>query len=102
MSNVELDPYYDADKILAVNKATVEYGDESIDAYGNRSKCKEIAGWSLCWKHGCIGWLKPKWTQEQANRAGAMFIYLWEKKVEAGTASSLAEVWADNVTMRIL
>jgi len=95
-TNMEkLDPYQDAEKILKDNNAEVVFSDKATDSFGNSIQDEEFAGWSLVWKHGVIGWMNGSWSQEKANMAGAMFIYLFQKGVSAMYADELAGIWAN-------
>ena len=58
----------------------------------------EEISYSLVWKHGLIHLDVP--TEEEARKAGALFIYLWTRKIFAGVAERCATAYVRTYTVR--
>lgn len=90
-------PDFDDDnyeEILKAAEATVEYSDEFVDGNDKVTHLPEFGHWSLCWKHGFIGFdAIEKDNEVDAKKAAALFIYLWSKGVRASIADRAAEAY---------
>lgn len=90
--------YFEYDKILEWAKqynAVVTYENTFVDGEGNVRTNDKMGHWTLVWKYGFIGFMVfKKEEEEQAKRAAALFIYLWDNGVSADIAERCAEVYA--------